>query len=230
MKKYFAVFLSLMLVCSLAACNGKDEEDKSAGSESTGTSKVEGYASSGFFDGVTVAAAVEDAFAGASSFGSGDSSFVSPTTSLKRGTMWYGTMAVTDFVGTNTEDYTKDVVAKLDATSQGWDYIEIYTDSSLSEEYIQLSMYITLYDDGFTADIGDEDAWIFSRYLTEEDAKYFSPSLNNGALVMTYPYVDEEEGYSCTVTFFLREDGTPWDEEHDLLPPSYERYKEAIGG
>ena len=48
--------------------------------------------------------------------------------------------------------------------------------------------------------------------------------------MMTYPYTDKEDGHTCTVTFFLREDGTPWDEQNDPLPPSYDRYKEAIGG
>ena len=40
--------------------------------------------------------------------------------------------------------------------------------------------------------------------------------------------VHPDDDYACNVRFFLREDGTPWDEENDPLPPSYDRYKEAI--
>ena len=40
--------------------------------------------------------------------------------------------------------------------------------------------------------------------------------------------VHPDDDYACNVRFFLREDGTPWDEENDPLPPSYDRYTEAI--
>ena len=142
--------------------------------------------------------------------------------------MWFGTMQVTD--STDNNDYEKDIIASIAAARDGRAFIEVYTDSSMSDDSLQLSMYVNLHNDGFTADIGDKDAWIFSQYLTEADEKYFSPTLKNGALMMTYPYTDKEDGHTCTVTFFLREDGTPWDEQNDPLPPSYDRYKEAIGG
>ena len=194
---------------------------------STGASTGANAGAGDFFNGITVAATMDDAFAGAGA-GAGASSFISPTKTITLGKMWFGSMQVTD--STDNNDYEKDIIASIAAARDGRAFIEVYTDSSMSDDSLQLSMYVNLNNDGFTADIGDKDAWIFSQYLTEADEKYFSPTLKNGALMMTYPYTDKEDGHTCTVTFFLREDGTPWDEENDPLPPSYDRYKEAIGG
>ncbi|MGN0798804.1 MAG: hypothetical protein ACI4NU_00045 [Christensenellales bacterium] len=199
------------------------------GEPGTGTNNAGTAGVTGANDDVTVAATLSDAFLGAVPGGTG-SGFVSPTTHIELGNMWFGTMMVTDFVGNDTEDYAKDIIASINTTSSGYDYFEVYTDSSMSDESVALSMYINLGYDSFTADIGYQDAWVFQRYLTEDDAVYFSPTLQNGALDMTYHYVDPNNEYSCTVRFFLREDGTEWDEENDPLPPSYDRYKEAIGG
>lgn len=202
-------------------------DDAADSLSSTGSSAGANAGAGDFFNGITVAATMDDAFAGAGA-GAGASSFISPTKTITLGKMWFGTMQVTD--STDNNDYEKDIIASIAAARDGRAFIEVYTDSSMSDDSLQLSMYVNLNNDGFTADIGDKDAWIFSQYLTEADEKYFSPTLKNGALMMTYPYTDKEDGHTCTVTFFLREDGTPWDEENDPLPPSYDRYKEAIGG
>ncbi len=201
----------------------------SSSGSSTGASTGANAGAGDFFNGITVAATMDDAFAGAGGgISSGASGFVSPTNAITLGKMWFGTMQDTD--STDNNDYEKDIIASIAAARDGRAFIEVYTDSSMSDDSLQLSMYVNLNNDGFTADIGDKDAWIFSQYLTKDDEKYFSPTLKNGALMMTYPYTDKEDGHTCTVTFFLREDGTPWDEENDPLPPSYGRYKEAIGG
>ena len=194
---------------------------------STGASTGANAGAGDFFNGITVAATMDDAFAGAGGgISSGASGFVSPTNAITLGKMWFGTMQVTD--STDNKDYEKDIIASIAATRDGRAFIEVYTDSSMSDDSLQFSMYIILNDDRFAADIGDKDAWVFDRYLTEEDAAYFSPVLENGALDMYYHYEDPDDDYACNVRFFLREDGTPWDEENDPLPPSYDRYKEAI--
>lgn len=195
-------------------------EDAAGSLSSTGSSTGANAGAGDFFNGITVAATMDDAF------GSGASGFVSPTNAITLGKMWFGTMQVTD--STDNKDYEKDIIASIDATSDGRAFIEVYTDSSMSDDSLQLSMYIILNGDRFAADIGDKDAWVFDRYLTEDDAAYFYPVLENGALDMYYHYEDPDDDYACNVRFFLREDGTPWDEENDPLPPSYERYKEAI--
>ena len=194
---------------------------------STGASTGANAGAGDFFNGITVAATMDDAFAGAGGgISSGASGFVSPTNAITLGKMWFGVMQVTD--STDNKDYEKDIIASIAATRDGRAFIEVYTDSSMSDDSLQFSMYIILNDDRFAADIGDKDAWVFDRYLTEDDAAYFSPVLENGALDMYYHYEDPDDDYACNVRFFLREDGTPWDEENDPLPPSYDRYKEAI--
>ena len=199
----------------------------SSSGSSTGASTGANAGAGDFFNGITVAATMDDAFAGAGGgISSGASGFVSPTNAITLGKMWFGTMQVTD--STDNKDYEKDIIASIAATRDGRAFIEVYTDSSMSDDSLQLSMYIILNDDRFAADIGDKDAWVFDRYLTEDDAAYFSPVLENGALDMYYHYEDPDDDYACNVRFFLREDGTPWDEENDPLPPSYDRYKEAI--
>ena len=202
-------------------------EDAAGSLSSTGSSTGANAGAGDFFNGITVAATMDDAFAGAGGgISSGASGFVSPTNAITLGKMWFGVMQVTD--STDNKDYEKDIIASIAATRDGRAFIEVYTDSSMSDDSLQLSMYIILNDDRFAADIGDKDAWVFDRYLTEEDAAYFSPVLENGALDMYYHYEDPDDDYACNVRFFLREDGTPWDEENDPLPPSYDRYKEAI--
>ena len=202
-------------------------EDAAGSGSSTGASTGANAGAGDFFNGITVAATMDDAFAGAGGgISSGASGFVSPTNAITLGKMWFGVMQVTD--STDNKDYEKDIIASVAATRDGRAFIEVYTDSSMSDDSLQLSMYIILNDDRFAADIGDKDAWVFDRYLTEDDAAYFSPVLENGALDMYYHYEDPDDDYACNVRFFLREDGTPWDEENDPLPPSYDRYKEAI--
>ena len=202
-------------------------EDAAGSLSSTGASTGANAGAGDFFNGITVAATMDDAFAGAGGgISSGASGFVSPTNAITLGKMWFGVMQVTD--STDNKDYEKDIIASIAATRDGRAFIEVYTDSSMSDDSLQLSMYIILNDDRFAADIGDKDAWVFDRYLTEDDAAYFSPVLENGALDMYYHYEDPDDDYACNVRFFLREDGTPWDEENDPLPPSYDRYKEAI--
>lgn len=157
-------------------------------------------------------------FAGAVSSG-----FVSPTTRIEPGSVWYGCLRKENSDGGEDDD----IFALIGRTSEGYGYFEAYDSSDFTEEDIVLSMWIELYDDHFVADIGDQDAWIYSHYLTPADEKYFSPTLDNGRLYMEFTY--PEDGEDVFVQICLREDGTPWDEMNDLLPPHYAEYKEAIG-
>ena len=152
-----------------------------------------------------------------------DSGFVSPTTSIEPGSVWYGCLRKENSDGGEDDD----IFALIGRTSEGYGYFEAYDSSDFTEEDIVLSMWIELYDDHFVADIGDQDAWIYSHYLTPADEKYFSPTLENGRLYMEFTY--PENGEDVFVQICLREDGTPWDEMNDLLPPHYAEYKEAIG-
>jgi len=226
-KKLLALTLALAVVLTLAACGGKDKEEAGSGS-SDGSSESAGdsYVSSGFFDGAIVAPTLGDAFSGAVA-GSGASSFVSPTTELSGDMHFYGDMELYDCSGSYA-DGSYDVWGYIRTDSDGKTFLELYdTKDYTSSDAPFLSMWIDLYSDHIEADIGNENAWILERYLTADDAGYFSPYLDNGALKFDYPY--KNGGDSCEIFITLREDGTPWDEENDVLPPSYEEYKASLG-
>ncbi len=42
-----------------------------------------------------------------------------------------------------------------------------------------------------------------------------------------YDY-ESDDGTACAVSFYMRLDGTEWDEEFEKLPPRYEEYKAAL--
>ena len=155
--------------------------------------------------------------------GAVDSGFVSPTTRIEPGSVWYGCLRKENSTGGQDDD----IFALINRTSEGYAFFEVYDSSDFTEDDIVLSMWIDLYDDHFVADIGDQDAWIYRHYLTPADEKYFSPTLENGRLYMEFTY--PENGEDVFVQICLREDGTPWDEMNDLLPPHYQDYKAAIG-
>ena len=52
--------------------------------------------------------------------------------------------------------------------------------------------------------------------------------VNDSIRLLWYPY-ENDEGQSCSVSFFMRLDGTEWDEANDELPPRYAEYKAALG-
>ena len=158
----------------------------------------------------------------------GEPAFESPTTTLETDSIWYGTATMSNFLPADRAaevEGSRDVWGYLGTTSSGRTYFEVYEDEEMQEDL--LSLYIVLYENSFAADIGEEDAWVFDFYLDESDSVFFSPELENGALYMNYHCVGKNTSFD--ISFFLREEGTPWDEENDPLPPGYEAYKEQYG-
>lgn len=156
--------------------------------------------------------------------------FVSPTTSFELESYWYGTAIISNFTPKSQaaeSEGTYDVWGYIGKGSNGRIFFEIYDDSNLQSEPL-LSLYVDLYGDYMQADIGREDAWLFDIYLDEDAEDFFSPMLINGAMHMEYYCTGENIAFD--ITFFLREDGTPWDEANDLLPPGYDEYKASLGG
>ena len=93
-----------------------------------------------------------------------------------------------------------------------------------------LSMYIDVYDDYISADIGDEDAWYLNRYLTASESYSFSSGVDDGKIGFVYDYVDPDDNASgFTVEFCLRKYGELWDASVDTLPPGYNDYLNEIG-
>jgi len=162
--------------------------------------------------------------------GGEEESFVSPTTSFELESYWYGTAIISNFTPKSQaaeSEGTYDVWGYIGKGSNGRIFFEIYDVSNLQSEPL-LSLYVDLYGDYMQADIGREDAWLFDIYLDEDAEDFFSPMLINGAMQMEYYCTGENIAFG--ITFFLREDGTPWDEENDLLPPGYDEYKASLGG
>lgn len=197
-----------------------------AGSGSSAGTNSAAANSSDFFGSVTVASSINDAFAGT---GSGGSGFVPETTSFELNSRWYGTLALTNFVGASNEDTYLDAYGVFGKTNSGKTYFEIYLTEDHSDDSPALSYYIDLKGDYFVPIIGKEDAWIFNTYLTAADTEQQTTYLFNGALVITYPYHDTDRDYSCDLLFYLREEGAKWDEAYDLLPPGYQDYKAEFG-
>lgn len=155
--------------------------------------------------------------------------FQSPTTTIKEDSLWYGTAILSNFTPANRAaevEGEKDIWAYIGTDNNGRAYFEVFETPDMEETPL-LSMYIELYDDSFAADIGDEDAWLLEMYLDDSANVFFSPELENGALSIFYHF--KGKNVSFDFTLFLREDGTPWDEENDTLPPGYEDYKAEHG-
>ncbi len=158
-----------------------------------------------------------------------EKAFQSPTTAIEEGSAWYGTAVLSNFTPADRAaevEGEKDVWAYIGTDNTDRTFFEVYETPEMDERPI-LSMYIDLYNDSFAADIGDGDAWLIDLLLDKSANVFFSPELENGALSIFYHL--KGKNVSFDFTLFLREDGTPWDEENDILPPGYEDYKVKHG-
>ncbi len=147
----------------------------------------------------------------------------SPTTGLAAEQYWYGVLQVSNYSGPNTMPEKMDIWGHLKGD---YPYFELF--DAEGADYAIFSAYVDLTDTGFATLAADGDAWIFEKTLDVEEEVYFSPTLDNGALKMEYHY--DYNGESFDIMIFVREDGAPWDEQSDPLPPGYEEYKAEIGG
>ena len=147
--------------------------------------------------------------------------FMSPTTEITIPSLWYG------ILWSDELDYEGDVYAVFEYDGD-YPYLDIYEDPELAEAGYDpiLSMYIFEDADMVLPDIGEDDAWFFDRTLTSDDEDEFTAYLFNGSLY--FEGVGEYDGESFTAYIFLRENGAPWDEEYDPLPPDYELYKDGF--
>jgi hypothetical protein len=115
------------------------------------------------------------------------------------------------------------------------------TDSSTQKPFFEgyidgldhsvISLYVN-YSGGtsFTADIGDQDAWVYDLYMIADDAPYFNVDASDGMIYIIYPYVDPEDTNSTMIIeFCYRMEGQYWDEANDTLPPGYADYKASLG-
>ena len=153
------------------------------------------------------------------------------TTAIANPSDWYGWMSLSEIWGVEVDEDPElhDVWGYVDEDEDGNIYFEVYREEDI--DHPVLSMYVTIEDDGtrLMPVVGEEDAWLVDAYIKEVDAADYQVFLyEDGSLAFSCAYTSEDGELGCNVTIFLREIGAQWDEDNDLLPPSYEGYVEAM--
>lgn len=141
-------------------------------------------------------------------FERGDREYSSSTTEnpFWLGSTWYGTLEIRSHTGNDSlEDGTREVWGILDAAQDGRIYFELYDVEDYDEDTIPvLSYWITRYEDHIIPDIGEQDAWIFDRWLTKSDSKLLTLYWQDGGVHCVYPY--KEGKNTCMIEFTLQPD------------------------
>ena len=156
-----------------------------------------------------------------------------PSESITEPSIWYGVAQFTDVEGFNFEEIKYDIWGEI-STYEGQPYIELFMDMD-HQTYPILSMFINGEETAWlTPIIREEDAWITldpnsgrQQNLNKDDEWGLLTEYKEGALDIYHTYTDDEGGYA-ECRFFIREDGTAWNEASDPLPPRYEAYKEIF--
>ncbi len=152
------------------------------------------------------------------------------TQTLETGVYWYGTMTISNYSGSIERLEVRDVWGELMIeNSTGLTFFQVFDTTDFDSATSIFSTYCTISDTQlFSTSYTDGDAWIFQKTLNNNEMVYFSPTLNEGVLEFNYYY--NYNGESFDINIYLREDGKAWNENIDILPPSYDSYKQAIGG
>ena len=151
--------------------------------------------------------------------------------------LWYGVAIFTDAEGFDQSEYEYDVWGIIEKDETGKPYFEVWLDEDFSSSFL-LSTYIDIQDSQwYTPTIGEDDAWLIIdpksadyQVLSSDDEWGLMAQYHNGSLDIYHTFFGKDGGYADT-RFFLREEGTGWNESVDPLPPSYQAYKQiyAIG-
>ena len=129
---------------------------------------------------------------------------VSPVMQLRPGSRWYGTLSLENCRGDGPlSNGSRAVWGFLDSSSDGSTYFELSEKQRPAKNDVPLlSFWCELGEDSLTAQIGEQDAWIFEQWLTEADTEVFSLHLENGALGTEFDYDDGTQ--QCHLRFTLR--------------------------
>ena len=144
-------------------------------------------------------------------------------------TSWYGWFRMENYKNVPNRDYfdtdTYDCWGYIGETDDGSHYFEVYRDGMPDDPVI--TMWVNVYDDHIEPILDGSD-WVLDQNITESDAYKFNlyPYNDNISLFM-YDY-EGADGSACAVSFYMRLDGTEWNEELEELPPRYEEYKAAL--
>ncbi len=111
-----------------------------------------------------------------------------PVETLSNPSDWYGILTISDYVGENDISGEYEAWGHL-GTDNGTPFFEVFINGHYYDENSStfLSFYIEQHDYTFFP-IVDDEAWILTAPLKEEDNTWFTPSLMNGILVGSYDY------------------------------------------
>ena len=120
---------------------------------------------------------------------------------------------------------TYDCWGYIGESDDGSHYFEVYRDGMPDDPVI--TMWVNVYDDHIEPILDGYD-WVLDQNITESDAYKFNLyPYNDSISLFMYDY-EGDEGTACAVSFYMRLDGTEWNEELEELPPRYEEYKAAL--
>ena len=144
-------------------------------------------------------------------------------------TSWYGWFRMENYKNVPNRDYfdtdTYDCWGYIGESEDGSHYFEVYRDGMPDDPVI--TMWVNVYDDHIEPILDDYD-WVLGQNITESDAYKFNLyPYNDSISLFMYDY-EGEDGTACAVSFYMRLDGTEWNEELEELPPRYEEYKAAL--
>lgn len=146
--------------------------------------------------------------------------------------LWYGVAIFSDAEGFDYSDYKYDVWGIFEKDESGRPYFEVWLDEEFSSSFL-LSTYIDPADSmWYKPSIGENDGWLIVdpksddyEILSEDDEWGLMAQYLDGSLDIYHSFFGLDGGYA-DARFFLREEGTAWNEINDPLPPSYEAYKQ----
>ena len=144
-------------------------------------------------------------------------------------TNWYGWFRMENYKNVPNRDYfdtdTYDCWGYIGESEDGSHYFEVFRDGMPDAPVI--TMWVNVYDDHIEPILDDYD-WVLGQNITESDAYKFNLyPYNDSISLFMYDY-EGEDGTACAVSFYMRLDGTEWNEELEELPPRYEEYKAAL--
>ena len=144
-------------------------------------------------------------------------------------TSWYGWFRMENYKNVPNRDYfdtdTYDCWGYIGESEDGSHYFEVFRDGMPDAPVI--TMWVNVCDDHIEPILDGYD-WVLGQNITESDAYKFNLyPYNDSISLFMYDYKGED-GTACAVSFYMRLDGTEWNEELEELPPRYEEYKAAL--
>ena len=144
-------------------------------------------------------------------------------------TNWYGWFRMENYKNVPNRDYfdtdTYDCWGYIGETSDGRHYFEVYRDGMPDDPVI--TMWVNVYDDHIEPILDGYD-FVLDQHITEDQAyNFYLYPYNDHISLFMYDY-EGDDGSACSISFYMRLDGTEWDEELEELPPRYDEYKAAL--